>query len=85
MHRLCGLGSNGASVMLGRRSGVSKILTYKVPFLVCNHYIAHRLARAYSKAANELVYLKKIQKRNKKRERRTGINRKGKRRGKNKK
>lgn len=46
--------------MLGRRSGVSKILTDKVPFLVYNHCIAHRLARAYSKAANELVYLKKF-------------------------
>ena len=55
---VCGLGSNGASVMLGR---VSKILTDKVPFWVCNHCIAHRLARTYSKAANELVYLKKIQ------------------------
>ena len=28
---VCGLGSNGASVMLGRRSGVSKILTNKFP------------------------------------------------------
>ena len=31
LHCLCGLGSNGASVMLSRRSGVSKILTDKVP------------------------------------------------------
>ena len=46
--------------MLGRRSGVSKILTDKVPFLVCNYCIAHMLARAYSKAANELVYLRKF-------------------------
>ena len=62
MHRLCGLGSDGASMMLGRRNGVSKILTDKVPF-VCNHCIAHRLVLACSQAGNELVYFFKNSKR----------------------
>ncbi len=60
LHCFCGLGSDGASVMLGRKGGVSKILRDKVPFLVSNHCIAHRLALACGQAANEIPYLKKF-------------------------
>ena len=60
LHRLCGLGSDGASVMLGRRGGVSRLLKDKIPFLVSNHCIAHRLALACGQAANEIPYLKKF-------------------------
>ena len=60
MHnRLCGLGSDGASVMLGIR-GVSKLLKDRVPFLVSHHCIAHRLALAYGQSANEIQYLRKF-------------------------
>ena len=44
IQRLCGLGTDGTSVLLGIRGGVSKLLKDQVPFLVANHYIAHRLA-----------------------------------------
>ena len=54
LHHLCGLGSDGASVMLGRRGGVSRLLKDKIP---C---IAHRLALACGQAANEIPYLKKF-------------------------
>ena len=33
-NQLCGLGSDGASVMLGRRAAVAKMLKDEVPFLV---------------------------------------------------
>ena len=36
-NRLCGLGSDGASVMLGARGGVSKLLKDRVPFLAAHH------------------------------------------------
>ena len=60
MQRLCGLGSDGASFMLGIRGGVSKLLKDQVPFLVANHRIAHRLALAAGQAANEITYLKRF-------------------------
>ena len=60
LHRFCGLGSDGASVMLGARGGVSKLLRDHVPFLVANHCIAHRLALACGQAANEIRYLKEF-------------------------
>ena len=34
LQKCCGLGSDGASVMLGSRGGVSKLLKDQVPFLV---------------------------------------------------
>ena len=58
MQHLCGLGSDGAAIMLGIRGGVSKLLKDEVPFLVTNHCIAHRLALAAGQAANEITYLK---------------------------
>ena len=60
VHHLCGLGSDGASVMLGRNNGVSKLLKDRVPFLVSNHCIAHRLALACGQAANEVSFLKQF-------------------------
>ena len=60
MHHLCDLGSDGASVMLGRNNGVSKLLKDCVPFLVSNHCIAHRLALPCGQAANEVSFLKQF-------------------------
>jgi hypothetical protein len=57
---LFALGSDGASVMLGRRGGVSKLLTDHAPYLISNHCIAHRLALACGQAANEVPYFKKF-------------------------
>ena len=36
--KLCGLGSDGASVMLGMRGGVATLLKKEVPFMIANHY-----------------------------------------------
>ena len=60
LNKFCGLGSDGASVMLGVRGGVSALLKQHVPFLVSNHCIAHRLALACGQAANEIAYLKRF-------------------------
>ena len=60
MQKLCGLGSDGASVMLGVRGGVSRLLKDQIPFLVANHCVAHRLALAAGQAANEIPYLKRF-------------------------
>ena len=57
LQRFCGLGSDGASLMLGNRGGVSMLLKKKVPFLVANHCVAYRLALASSQAANEIPNL----------------------------
>ena len=55
--KLCGLGSNGASVMLGHRGAVAALLKAKAPFLIANHCIAHRLDLACGQALNEIPYL----------------------------
>ena len=60
-NRLCGLGSDGASVMLGARGGVSKLLKDRVPFLAAHHCIAHRLALACGQSADEISYLKRFE------------------------
>ena len=59
-NRLCGLGSDGASVMLGVRGGVSKLLKDRVPFLVAQRCIAQRLALAWGQSADEISYLKRL-------------------------
>lgn len=58
--QLFALGSDGASVMLGCKGGVSKLMKDCVPYLIANHCIAHRLALACGQAANEINYLKKF-------------------------
>ena len=58
--KLCGLGSDRASVMLGVRGSVSTLLKEETPFLVANHCIAHRLALACGQAASEIPYLKRF-------------------------
>ena len=58
--KLFALGSDGASVMLGSRGGVSTLMKEHVPYLVANHCVAHRLALACGQAADEIPYLKKF-------------------------
>lgn len=53
------LGSDGASVMTGRKSGVSARLSGDQPFLVNIHCMAHKLALCTSHAADSVNYLKK--------------------------
>ena len=58
--RLCSLGSDGTSVMVGARGGVAKLLKDRVPFLVSHHCIAHHLALACGQSADEIAYIKRF-------------------------
>ena len=58
--QLVALGSDGASVMLGCRGGVSTLLKERIPYLISNHCVAHRLALVCGQAADEIPYLKKF-------------------------
>lgn len=58
--KMCGFGSDGASAMIGNRNGVAAKLKEKVPWLVNNHCVAHRLALASSQAAVTIAYMKKF-------------------------
>ena len=53
-----GFGSDGAAVMVGRRSGVAAQLKEHNPEIVSLHCGAHRLALASSQAAQHVPYLK---------------------------
>ncbi|KAK3086416.1 hypothetical protein FSP39_018175 [Pinctada imbricata] len=58
--KLIGLGSDGASVMVGRKTGVATQLKSTNPELINVHCIAHRLALASAQAADAVPYLKKF-------------------------
>ena len=53
-----GLGSDGASVMTGVRSGVSTRLKADNLYIVNIHCVAHRLALAAAQASDKVPYLK---------------------------
>jgi hypothetical protein len=59
--RMCGVATDGASVMLGRHSGVVTRLKQQAPGLLSSHCIAHRLALANGGAADKVPYLLKYQ------------------------
>ena len=54
------MGSDGASVMLGKKGGVAALLKARVPFMIANHCVAHRLALACGQASDEVPYLLKF-------------------------
>ena len=58
--QLVGLGSDGASVMLGCRGGVSTLMKGRVSYLIANHCVAHRLALTCGQAADEITYLRAV-------------------------
>ena len=60
LNKMCGLGSDGAAVMVGVKGGVSALLKVDVSHLINNHCVAHRLALASSQASNGVPYLKKF-------------------------
>ena len=57
---LSSFGSDGASVMTGRRSGVAARLCELNIQIIPVHCICHRLALATGQASNEVPYLKKM-------------------------
>ena len=60
--KLMGFGSDGASVMTGRLSGVATRLHRSNPYLVAIHCVAHRLALACSQAGQKVSYIQKFKK-----------------------
>ena len=57
---LVGFGSDGASVMVGSKSGVATRMKALNPFLVSVHCAAHRLALASSEDTKDITYLTKF-------------------------
>lgn len=58
--KLMGFGSDGASVMTGRLTGVGTRLHQSNPYLVAIHGFAHRLALACSQAGEKVPYVQKF-------------------------
>lgn len=61
LEKLCGIATDGASVMVGCRTGVTTQLKGKNPFILSVHCIAHRLALASGQAADAVPYVKQYQ------------------------
>ena len=58
IERVMGFGSDGASVMVGRRAGVSTLLKQSNPEMTAIHCVAHRLALAVAQAGDAVPYVK---------------------------
>jgi len=58
--RLCAFGSDGASVMTGRLSGVAVRLTHHNPRMIAVHCVNHRLALAAAHASDSVPYLQQF-------------------------
>ena len=58
--RLCAFGSDGASVMTGRLSGVAVRLMQHSPRMIAVHCVNHRLALAAAHASDSVPYLKQF-------------------------
>ena len=54
--KLSGLGSDGASVMVGKHNGVGARMKCLNPFMLSNHCVAHKLALAGENSASSLPY-----------------------------
>lgn len=57
---MCGLGSDGVSVMLGRWGGVTTLLKARVPFMIANNCVAYCSALVCGQVSNEIPYLQKF-------------------------
>ena len=57
LSRLVGFGSDGASVMIGKHSGVATRLKNKQPILTSIRCMAHRLALAASQAGGKVKFI----------------------------
>ncbi|XP_071138765.1 zinc finger protein 862-like isoform X2 [Mytilus edulis] len=60
IQKMMGFGSDGASVMVGRKTGVATQLKSQNPEMVNVHCIAHRLALAAAQASDNIPYLQKF-------------------------
>lgn len=60
LSKVVGFGSDGASVMVGSRSGVATRLKSHNSVMLSIHCVAHRLALAAAQAADSVAYIKKF-------------------------
>ena len=58
---ICGVSTDGATVMVGHKSGVITRLKEKVNGILATYCIAHPLALACSSGADSIPYLVKVQ------------------------
>ena len=56
--KLSGLGSDGASVMVGKHNGVGVRMKCLNPFMLSNHRVAHKFALADENSASSVPYFK---------------------------
>ncbi|CAI7738025.1 unnamed protein product [Closterium sp. NIES-54] len=54
LHRIAGISTNGANVMMGCKSGLVTRLRLRIPHLVTTHCIAHREALAAKDASDDI-------------------------------
>ena len=59
--RVTGFGSDGAAVMVGRKSGVATQVKQASPHCVNVHCMAHRLNRASSQASKNIPFIKEVE------------------------
>ena len=58
LSKIAGLGSDGASVMVGKQNGVGARLRKLNPYMLSMHCVAHKLALASEAAASSVPYCK---------------------------
>ena len=58
LSKIAGLGSDGASVMVGKQNGVGARLRKLNPYMLSMHCVAHKLALASEAAASSVSYCK---------------------------
>ena len=61
LNKLCGFGSDGASVMTGHKNGVGARLQKAAPIMLRSHCINHRLALACGDANEKVGYITKAE------------------------
>ena len=60
INKVMGFGSDGASVMVGRKAGVATMLKEENPQIVAIHCVAHRLALAVAQSGDAMPYVKRF-------------------------
>ena len=60
LNKLCGIATDGSSVIVGCRTGVTTQLKEKNLYLLSIHCIAHQLALASGQAADSVPYIKQL-------------------------
>ena len=59
--KLVGFGADGASNMMGNRTGLATQLKSSHPHMIINHCLAHRMELAYKDAMKDSKQYKKVQ------------------------